>query len=94
MVGNPASVSYWLAITGYGLFGIGAMLLASRFISGGVRGFGWVLVASGAASALGLVGYGLAYETLELASTVGGVLVIPLAVLALVAARRHRGGRR
>jgi hypothetical protein len=91
--GNPASVSYWLAITGYGLFGIGAMLLASRFITGGARGFGWVLAASGATSTLGLVGYSLAYDPLELASTVGGVLVIPLAVMALVAARRHRGGR-
>lgn len=91
--GNPASVSYFLAMTGYGLFGIGAMLVASRFITGSAPAFGWLLLASGATSTLGLAGYTVASEALEVASTVGGVLVVPLAVLALVAARRHRGGR-
>lgn len=91
--GDPASVSYWLAVTGYGLFGIGAIFVASRFIAGSAPGFGWVLLASGAASTLGLVGYTVASEGIEYASTVGGVLVVPLAAVALVAARRHPGSR-
>lgn len=86
--GNPESVSYWLAMTGYGLFGIGAVLFASRFLDGTARVFGWVLLASGLASAVGLVGYGLANETLELGATLGGAMVVPLAILALLAARR------
>lgn len=91
--GNAASVSYWLAITGYGLFGIGAMLVASRFITGSAPVFGWVLLASGAASSLGLIGYAVTSEALEASSTLGGILVVPLAVLALVVARRHGRGR-
>ena len=91
--GNPESVSYWLAMTGYGLFGIGAVLYASRFLAGTARAFGWVLLASGAASALGLVGYALANEPLEFASTVGGALVVPLALLAILGARHHRRGQ-
>lgn len=91
--GNAASVSYWLAMTGYGLFGIGAMLVASRFVTGSAPVFGWVLLASGAASTLGLIGYAVTSEALEVSSTLGGMLVVPLAVLALVAARRHGGGR-
>lgn len=86
--GNPASVSYWLAMTGYGLFGIGAALFATRFIRGRARAFGWVLLASGAASTAGMVGYSLDVGPLEVAATVGGALVVPLAVLALLAVRR------
>jgi hypothetical protein len=86
--GNPESVSYWLAMTGYGLFGIGAVLFASRFVAGTARAFGWVLLASGFASTLGLIGYAIVNEPLEFASTVGGALVVPLAVLALLGARR------
>lgn len=90
--GNPASVSYWLAMTGYGLFGIGGILVASRFITGSAPVFGWVLLASGVTSALGLAGYAVVSEALEVASTVGGILVVPLAIVALVAARRRGGG--
>jgi hypothetical protein len=90
--GNPASVSYWLAMTGYGLFGIGAVLFAPRFIAGRSRAFGWVLLASGVSSIAGLVGYGLEVAPLEVASTVGGAFVVPLAVLALIAVRRHGTG--
>lgn len=43
-------------------------------------------------SALGLVAYAVAVEGLEIASVIGGGLVVPLAVLALVAARRHNRG--
>ena len=91
--GNPASVSYWLAMTGYGLFGIGALLAVSRFVADGAPAFGWLLAASGAAGLLAFVGYGRAGEPLEFASTVGGALVIPLAVLARLLPCRHREGR-
>jgi hypothetical protein len=87
--GNPASVSYWLAITGYGLFGVGAILVSSRFLAGGARTFGWVLLASGVASVVGLVGYALERSVLELGAVIGGALVVPLAVLALAAARQR-----
>lgn len=91
--GNPASVSYWLAMTGYGLLGLGAILIVTRFLTGSAPAFGWLLLASGATSTLGLVGYAVANDAVEFGSTVGGALVVPLAVVALVAAGRRRGRR-
>lgn len=83
--GSHDSYPYFLALTGYAVFGIGAALLSVAFLGqpGLWRWTGIVLLASGIASVAGFAGYASGSRVLEGGSIIGGALCVPLAVLVL-----------
>ena len=88
--GDPESLSYFLGLLAYGLFGVGASLLAPPLVgAGGVWTWaGWTLLGSGVSSILGFAGYAAKSKALEFLNVVGGVLTIPFAALVFAGAFR------
>ena len=83
--GNTGSFPHFIALLAYGLFGIGAIVFAFPLTSsGGIwTSVGWVLFASGITSVLGFIGFSMGNRFVQFLNVVGGILVVPFAVLVL-----------
>jgi len=88
--GDTASVPYMLAMLGYALFGVGAMLLAPPLLgAGGIWVWaGWLLFLSGLTSVVGFVGFAAGAKRVEFLNVIGGVLIVPFAIVVLIGASK------
>jgi hypothetical protein len=88
--GSRTSIPWFLDVLAYTFFGMGAIVLAFRFLhEGGSLRFGaWLLIAAGVACILTLVAQALDNEVLMPANLVGAALTVVVAVIVLVHGRR------
>jgi hypothetical protein len=89
---GDASFPYLIDVVGYAMFGIGTVLISSVLIRrrGVVGWIGRVLLLSGVFSVAGLVGLAAGLDMVALGTAIGGMLIVPLAVLLAVDGRVAR----
>lgn len=89
--GADPSFPLFLAMLGYGLFGIAVLLLSPRLLQadGLLPWIAAMLILSGIASLIGFVGLATGVELIAFASTVGGAFIAPVAVMLTIIGRRR-----
>ncbi len=89
---SETSLAFLIDVVGYAMFGIGAVLISTVLVRrhGIVGWIGRVLLLAGLTSLAGLVGMAMGVDVVAYGTSVGGMLIVPLAVLLAVDGRVAR----
>ncbi|HEY5684237.1 MAG TPA: hypothetical protein VIY70_02595 [Acidimicrobiia bacterium] len=89
---SDTSLPFLIDVVGYAMFGIGAVLISTVLVRrhGIVGWVGRVLLLAGAFSIAGLVGMAAGLEVVAYGTSMGGMLIAPLAILLAVDGRVAR----